>query len=106
MGCLVTLAYSTLQEDRAHCAGTHVSRQCAQVGAVSAKEELLQSRGENFVSRAVVLTFQSAMLRIRENGGKLLRPVVHKHMAFPTTEEHSAVHHEGGDRDVSPLPER
>src|SRR2546422_11600942 len=33
----------------------------SKVGDVSAKEELFQGRGENFVSRAVVLTFQRAM---------------------------------------------
>ena len=79
---------------------------CAQLGAVSAKEELFQGSGENFVSRAVVLTFQGATLRIGEDVGKLLRPVVQKHMAFRTTQEHRAVHHERGDRDGSPLPER
>jgi hypothetical protein len=72
---------------------------------VSAKEELFQRRGEHVVSRAVVLTFQGATLRIRENGGKLLRPVAQKHMTFLTTQEHRAVHHERGDRDGSPLTE-
>src|SRR6266702_4406530 len=73
-------------------------------GAVSAKEELFQGRGEHFVSRAVVLIFQGEMLRMGEDGGKLLRRVVQKHMTFRTTQEHRAVHHEGGDCDGSPLP--
>ena len=79
---------------------------CAQLGAVSDKEELFQRRGENFVSRAVVLTFQGATLRMGEDVGKLLRPVMQKHMTFRTTQEHRAVHHERGDCDGSPLPER
>src|SRR5260370_42643688 len=85
---------------------THVSRQCAQLDAVSAKEELFQRRDENCVSRAVVLTFQDAALRIREDVGKLIRPMAQKHMTFPSTQEYRAVHHERGDSDGIPLPER
>src|SRR5712692_6609123 len=80
--------------------------QLARRSAISSKEELFQRRGEHVVSRAVVLTFQGATLRIREDGGKLLRPVAQKHMTVSSTQEHSAVHHERGDRDGSPLPER
>ena len=72
----------------------------------SSKEELFQCMGENIDSRAVILTFQGATLRIREDAGKLIRPMAHKHMTVLTTHEHRAVHHERGDGDGSPLPER
>lgn len=72
----------------------------------SAKKERFQSGDEHLISRAVILTFQGAALHIREDGGKLVCPMTHKRMPFLTPEEHCAIHHERGDRNGSPLPER
>src|SRR5437763_2559816 len=56
-----------------HIACSHAClRYVRERGAVSAKEERFQCRGEHFVSWAVVLPFQGPILRIRQDGGKLL----------------------------------
>jgi hypothetical protein len=66
---------------------------------VSAFEELDERGSEDFVSRAVVLTWKAAVLGIGEDVYQRLGPVVKKRMT------RSSDHDERGHSDRSPLPD-